>query len=129
MKHATPEAQAIAQTITQQIGNGVLMSLGAHKLGHYTTAEGLHSLVFVARVLPFNPAGKRLTSPRIMRVMVTLNAADTYDIAVDYRRGQQTVRHFHETGIYADQLPHVLLGVDSDSDLHEASTGHINHAK
>ena len=61
-----------------------------------------------------------------MRVMVTLTARDDYDIAVDYRRGQQTVRHFHETGIYADQLPTVMLSVDSDYDLIDAHIGHEN---
>lgn len=126
MKQATPEAQAITQTIVTQIGNGVLMSLGAHKLGHYTTPEDLDSLVFVARVLPFNAAGQRLSTPRLMRVMVTLTARDDYDIAVDYRRGQQTVRHFHETGIYAAQLPAVMLSVDSDDELIDAHIGHEN---
>ena len=115
-----------ASIIRQQITPGVLMSLGAHKLGHYTDEQGQQALVFLARVLPFNVNGQRAERPRLMRVMVTLNGADTYDIAVDYRRGHKTVRHFYAQGIYADQLPHTLLAVDSDSDLEEASIHHQN---
>lgn len=121
------EAQATAETIRAQIGPGVLMSLGAHKLGHYHN-DHQHQLVFAARVLPFNAAGKRLETPRIMRIIVTLTARDDYEIAVDYSRKGQVVRHFHQTGVYAEQLPHVLLGVDSDHELIDAHLGHLNRA-
>lgn len=119
-------ATQTADIIRQQITPGVLMSLGAHNLGHYTDDQEQHSLAFMARVLPFNVNGTRLRTPRIMRVIVTLNGADTYDIAVDYRRGKQIVSHFAANGIYNDQLPHVLLAVDSDDDLQHAHIGHEN---
>lgn len=119
-------ATETANIIRQQITPGVLMSLGAHNLGHYTDEREQNALVFMARVLPFNVNGTRLRTPRIMRVIVTLNGADTYDIAVDYRRGKQIVRHFAANGIYNDQLPHVLLAVDSDDDLQYAHIGHEN---
>lgn len=56
-----------ADVIRQQITPGVLMSLGAHKLGHYTDDHDQHALVFIARVLPFNASGERAHRPRIMR--------------------------------------------------------------
>lgn len=115
-----------ANIIRQQITPGVLMSLGAHKLGSYTNAHEQHALVFMARVLPFNLNGDRSQRPRNMRVIVTLKGCDTYDVAVDYRRARKIVRHFNATGIYADQLPGVLLTVDSDDDLQHASFGHEN---
>lgn len=119
-------ATETADIIRQQITPGVLMRLGAHNLGHYTDDREQHALVFVARVLPFNVNGDRSERPRIMRVIATLNGADTYDITVDYRRGKQIVRHFAANGIYNDQLPHVLLAVDSDDDLQGAHIGHEN---
>lgn len=117
-------AAATADVIRQQITPGVMMSVGAHKLGHYTDAHDQHALVFAARVLPFNTHGERSERPRIMRVIITHTADDTYDIAVEYRRGQKTVRHFEAAGVYADQLPATLLAVDSDDDLQHASIGH-----
>lgn len=119
-------AAATADVIRQQATLGVLMSLGAHKLGHYTDDQDQHALVFAARVLPFNANGERAQRPRIMRVIITHTAEDTYTITINYRRGQKTVRHFEATGIYADQLAPTLLSVDSDTDLQHASTGHVN---
>lgn len=119
-------ATATVTIIRDQITPGVLMSLGAHKLGYYTDEQEREALVFVARVLPFTLNGRRSERPRLMRVMVTLNGEDTYDIEVDYRRGHKTVRHFDAQGIYADQLPLVMLSIDSDNDLQEASIGHLN---
>lgn len=122
----TTTAKETANVIRQQITLGVLMSLGAHKLGSYIDAHEQHALVFMARVLPFNINGDRSERPRNMRVIITLNGSDTYDIAVDYRRAGKIVRHFNATGIYADQLSGVLLTVDSDDDLQYASIGHEN---
>lgn len=119
-------AAATADVIRQQITPGVMMSLGAHKLGHYTDDRDQHALVFAARVLPFNTHGARSQRPRIMTVIITHTVDDTYDIAVEYRRGQKTVRHFEAAGVYADQLPATLLAVDSDDDLQHASMGHEN---
>lgn len=121
-------AAATADVIRQQITSGVLMSLGAHKLGYYTDEHDQHALVFAARVLPFNANGERAQRPRMMRVIITHTVEDTYTITIDYRRGQKTVRHFEATGIYADQLAPTLLAVDSDSDLQHASTGHQHRA-
>lgn len=113
-----------AETIRQQITLGVLMSLGAHNLELHTDDSDQPALMFTARVLPFNVNGTRLQQPRNMRVLVTLTAADTYDISVDYHRGTTIVRHFAAAGVYADQLPPVLLSLDSDDDLQHA---HIHH--
>lgn len=118
------EAQYVAQTIRRQITPGVLMSLGAHKLGSYTHENGTHALVFVARVLPFKKNGERAAAPRNMRVIVTLNVADLYDIRVEYQRQGKTVTHYRAGSVYADQLAGDMLRIDSDFDLDQSSHGH-----
>lgn len=118
------EAQYVATTIRRQATPLTLMSLGAHKLGSYTHENGTHALVFLARVLPFKKNGERAETPRNMRVMVTLNVADLYDIRVEYQRRGETITHYQANSIYADSLAGVLLRIDSDFDLAESSEGH-----
>lgn len=107
-------AHQVAKTIQAQITQGVMWSLGAHKLGY--AAEGNPGLVFMARILPFNEAGKRLQSPRIMRVRVLLNGADLYDITVDYLSRGKIVTHYEARDIYADMLARTMLALDSSDD-------------
>lgn len=118
------EAQYVADTIGSQVTPMVLMSLGAHKLGTYTQENGTHALVFLARVLPFKKNGERSEAPRNMRVMITLNVADAYDIRVEYQRQGKTITHYSANSIYADQIAGVMLRIDSDFDLDNSSEGH-----
>lgn len=118
------EAQYVATTIRNQITSGVLMSLGAHKFGYYTQENGTHALVFVARILPFKKNGERSEAARIMRVIITLNVADAYDIRVEYQRQGKTVTHYSANSVYADQLAGDMLRIDSDWDLDNSSEGH-----
>lgn len=106
-------AQTVAQIITKQIGQGVLMSLGARNLRYSDDA-----LIFDASILPITKTGKRGTTARTMRVVVSLNQMDTYDILVSYpQRGDRyglkpAVIHYDGRNIYADQLASLMLALD-----------------
>lgn len=119
------DTAAIAHTFQRQITNGVLMSLGAHNFvhGNITATEDstpLPSLAFNARILPMTKSGARGSAPRTMRVVVSLNGADLYDVHVSYRqRGDRyglkpRVVHHEATDVYADELPRLLLALDYD---------------
>lgn len=108
-------AQEVAQTIRQQIGLGVLWSLGATAF-HYGTKDGNPYLGMDVRILPYRKDGKRGSRPRVMRLRVELTPADLYDITVEYIQRYEKITHFTATGIYCDQLSHLLLSLDSDSD-------------
>ncbi|MBO0596959.1 hypothetical protein I2485_07025 [Nesterenkonia sp. E16_7] len=118
------EAQYVAATIRSQVTPLVLMSLGAHRLGSYTHENGTHALVFLACVLPFKKNGDRSGAARNMRVMITLNVADTYDIRVEYQRQGKTITHYSANSVYADSLAGMMLRIDSDWDLEKSSEGH-----
>ena len=101
----------ISQTIYSQIDKRVLMSLGMSNLSHF--ADGI---MFDARILPMTKKG-RGTRARVMSVMVTLDASDTYSVKVSYAKGRfDRVTHFEESGIYADELNALLLSLDFDGD-------------
>lgn len=120
-------ATETADIIRQQITPGVLMSLGAQNIGAAPrNKHGECGLDFSARVLPFTVGGARSPRPRIMVVFVALTADDAYRIEVYYKRAGKLVCHFHAAGVYADQLPQVLLDLDSDTDLQDASVHHEN---
>lgn len=123
------ETELVTRIIRKQVGTGVLMSLGAHKLGYYTNEKGQPVLVFMARLLPFNAKGKRLETPRNMRVMVTLNALDLYDVEIQYRRRGQLVTHFESSSVYGPDLSMLMLAVDSDYDLEEAGASFCNRVE
>lgn len=117
----------VAGIIQQQIGTGVFMRLGAHKLGHCMWAMApetppLPSLAFKARILPFTQSGTRSSAPRTMRVIVSLNGADLYDVRVEYAaRGDRyglkpAVVHYECDDLPADCLPRVMLALDFDGD-------------
>ena len=112
MTTTTYTANEIADIIRSQIGIGVLWSLGARDFTYLP--EG--GLAFYATILPFNTQGKRLRSPRIMRVVVTLNGADLYDISVSYLRDWEHTVHYEAHNVYSDQLPTLMLALDSDGD-------------
>ena len=103
-----------ADIIIRQVGQGVLMSLGAHKLGNVMNEGEIEGLTFKARILPFRKDGKRAAQPRIMQVIITHNALDYYDARVIYASGQQVVTHYETTNIDAEQLPRIMLALDFD---------------
>lgn len=116
-----------ARIIRDQIGGGSLMSLGAHdfRAGDVAVipeAPALPSLIFNARILPFNSKGERTYSPRIMQVVVSLNANDYYDIHVSYnKRGDRygtkpPVVHFEADDVDAESLSRVMLALDYDGE-------------
>lgn len=113
----TAGLQQIAATIRDQITPGVLMSLGAHKLGYINDDEEVAGgLRFVASILPFNKNGERAARPRLMTVVVTLTYADLYDISVVYPRKHEAVTHYQASGVYCYQLAKLLLALDWDGD-------------
>lgn len=109
------ERGTVAGEIKRQIGVHGLMTVGAHKFFRLPQDRGLG---FKARIHPFTKTGKRAGAPRIMTVTVVLNATDTYDVKVRYRRKvtgtpyKEGVVHYEATGIYADQLPRLMLALD-----------------
>lgn len=105
---------SIPATIRDQITVGVLMSLGATDLMsdrvHVPKPE-YDTLTFRARILPSAKASR----PRVMRVRVTLDPADTYSITVTYpKHGKpfEEVTHYEASGVYCDQLARTLLALD-----------------
>src|SRR5215212_8706044 len=106
MTTTTKHADEVAATIRQQITPGVLMSLGAHELAWTVDRFGNPGLTFKARIIP-----NKQSRVRIMRVTVTLTAADTYDIEVGYLKSRtfEWVSHYETTNIYNDQLAPTLL--------------------
>lgn len=99
----------ISQTIYSQIDKRVLMSLGASNFGHFSDG-----IMFDARILPMTKKGRGARA-RIMSVMVTLDASDTYSIKVTYAKGSfDRVVHFEESQIYAPSLNRILLSLDYD---------------
>lgn len=118
----THDAHTVSKTIFTQISRGVQMSLGMHNptVSSFapddpdTYAPGLG---FLARVLPFRKDGRRGSSVRVMRVTVTLTAADLYDIDVRYAARRSVVGdtvHCQMKGIDAESLSRALLAIDYD---------------
>lgn len=107
----------VSDIIRRQIGQGVLMSLGARAFVAYEAG-----LAFDATILPMTKSGKRATAARTMRVYVKLNAADYYDISVTYpRRGDRygihaPEVHYEAADVDALQLSGLLLALDYDGE-------------
>jgi hypothetical protein len=103
----------VPDTIRQQIGVGVLMSLGASDLMAdrvHVKAPHYDTLTFRARILD------KQHNKRVMRVRVTLDPSDTYSIKVTYpKRGDKftEVVHYEASDVYNDSLASVLLALDS----------------
>jgi len=103
----------VPDTIRQQIGVGVLMSLGATDLMAdrvHVKAPEYDTLTFRARILD------KQHNKRIMRVRVILDPSDTYSIKVTYpKRGDKftEVTHYEASDVYNDNLASVLLALDS----------------
>lgn len=125
--YSTTTAHEVAQTIRSQIGAGVFMSLGASGLrsgsmAHTKGGPTLPSLIFQARILPFNKNGERSERARKMYVIVSLTPADTYEITVTYNanvgngRGPDRTDHYHATDVYAEDLSRILLALDYDGE-------------
>ncbi|AWY06704.1 hypothetical protein SEA_ZETA1847_70 [Microbacterium phage Zeta1847] len=106
----TNTTATIAHTIREQITTGALMALGAREL--IATESGLR---FTASILPFTKSGARGTRARAMRVEVTLNGLDYYDVVVSYAgRDYSTVEHYAGDNIDAFSLARILLALDYD---------------
>lgn len=112
----------VASTIREQINTGSLMALGAHELRPLDfiaddASAPLPSLAFKARILPFTKSGHRSTAARVMQVVVSLNAADLYDVLVIYKgRDGQKVVHYESSDVDAMKLSWLLLALDFDGD-------------
>lgn len=121
----TTEAVVIGRTILAQAESGVFMSLGAHQFatgdmsGYGVNAPGVTMLT---RILPMTARGTRGTNPRNMRLTITLNGRDLYDIAATYpRRGDRfgihpPVVHYAATDVHVADLNRHLLALDYDGD-------------
>ena len=104
----------VADTIRQQVGLGIFMSLGAHEFARLTSEGREIGLTFKARILPFTKAGTRSPRPRIMRVTVELNHLDYYDVRVLYTARGQLIAHYESSNIDAWQLSRISLALDYD---------------
>ena len=91
----------VADTIIRQIGQGVLMSLGAHGLANVLNDGEIEGLTFNARIL---------------QVVITHNALDYYDARVIYASGQEIVTHYETANIDAERLPRIMLALDFDGE-------------
>lgn len=113
-------AAQVAQTIRMQATPGGLMTLGAHDFEVIGSDEGagiLAGLKFQSRILPFTRQGERSAKPRKMTTEILLMADDTYTALVRYLDARAGfVDFFHESKIYADQLPYLCLALDYDGD-------------
>ena len=102
-------------TENQQIASTIIDQLGGHK---FLAMTGANSLVAGERNV-FMRLPRNLTKNRITGVRITLNYADTYDVATCVQKGSPT---FEVTwpvtvgGVYADNLREVfthLTGLDT----------------
>lgn len=111
----TEHAKQTAQTIRSQIQVPIFWALGVEAHSIMYTKEG--GLTFLARILPFTKAGDRSTRPAKMRVTITHNAADLYDIEVTYDRPRGDLEtHAKTTDVDASTLNNALLALDYDGD-------------
>lgn len=99
------EFATVADTIRQQAGVWGLGVVGASNLG-FCKGSGHGALSFKAR-LHF----KGQTKARVMRVTISLNAADLYDIVVT--RPDCTEFEF-ATDVYAGDLTSMLYALDAE---------------
>lgn len=99
----------VALTIKGQIGFGSYAAVGAHNFSYIEKPDP--GLTFLAKIIPTG-----LSRPRIMRVFITLNGMDTYDVKVTYipKRGAEPKTHFEAHGIYNDQISRVIFGLDKE---------------
>ncbi|QEP09085.1 hypothetical protein [Glutamicibacter sp. ZJUTW] len=107
---------SIATTIRQQISLGSLMSLGMQQPAALTADNEEVGFTFLARILPITKSGRRGTSPRIMRVSVTLNGNDLYDVEVTYIARRKPVTHYEAVNVGAEQISTLMLALDYDGD-------------
>lgn len=125
IEYTTEHLKEVAATIKAQITDGVLMSLGARDFKYGAVAatpeaEKLPSLIFDATILPMTKSGARGTAARTMRVVVSHNAMDYYDIRVTYnQRGdrhgfQPPVVHYEADDIDGETIQRLMLSLDYD---------------
>lgn len=105
----------IATTIKSQIGVGSLMSVGASGFIAQSDDSATPGLGFTARLHPYTKTGNRSTAARKMTVWVNLTADDLYRVRVRYGKYSEHT-HFETDGIYADQLPRLILSLDSGTE-------------
>lgn len=112
-------AGQIAATIRSQIELGVLMALGARQLSATDgcgSVTGDPGLVFDASILPYRKDGTRGARARTMRVEVSLNGRDYYDVVVHYVNRGERIEHAMIENVPAENLSLVLLHLDRDDD-------------
>jgi hypothetical protein len=119
----TVAAHEVAAEISRLIQTGVKMSLGFHSAAVSSNEPGtglfLPGYTFLAKIIAFRKDGTRGSSARIMRVTVTLNSNDLYNIDVRYAARRSVVGdtvHFQLDDIYASMLNKFLLALDYDGD-------------
>ena len=109
-------AQEVGNTIWKQIPVGVKMALGVHDV-FFTSKGEDHGIACQIKILPFLKSGKRGRSARNVRMDITLNGLDLYDISVGYfSKNLQWTEHFSATNIDAESLPRLLLALDYDGE-------------
>lgn len=99
------------RTFRAAIGEGALMSVGAHQVANVPGRYQLGGLVFLARILPMTKTG-RSEQPSIMGVLVSLTPADEIDIEVI--RASNNQEHATILSVYIDQLDRLILALDYD---------------
>lgn len=122
MNATASTADAISREIYRQISARILMSLGAHQMGCTGTRPGepdhyAPGLTFLAKILAFRKDGTRGSTARIMRITITLNSADLYDIDVRYAARRSVVGdsiHFQRINVPVGVLNILLLALDYD---------------
>lgn len=99
------------RTFRAAIGEGALMSVGAHHVANVPGRHQLGGLAFLARILPMTKTG-RSERPSLMGVLVSLTPADEIDVEVIRARDGQ--EHTQLRGVYLDQLQRIILALDYD---------------
>lgn len=127
MSHeAKSELHTFTFSLRAQVSVGAFMSLGAHNFGaYYAAAVGSDAtgysfydptMSFDARIIRMAKTGGRGEQVRNMRVDITLNALDYYDVLVTYPVGGKTVVHYEGHDIDASSIGRILLALDYDGD-------------
>ena len=102
------EARPTAEAARRQIGWQGLATLGASDLA--VVRDPMPGLTFLARIHPFTKTGKRAGRARVMRVFVTINHLDLWDVKVELD-GEE---HYAVTDVYAGDLQKLMVALDYD---------------
>jgi len=107
-------AQEIGSEILNQIQWGVKASLGMHDV-FYSSKGNDHGIACQIKILPFLKSGRRGRAPRNVRMDITLNGLDYYDISIGYIEKNLTwTEHFSIENVGVESLNSLLLSIDWD---------------